>query len=153
MHEAPFVLLAVLLGTAFGWRFLGAGAVLWFALIVRLKADQKWPPGLEPKWYRTTIDAALSAIFLSILGGVTLGGIGVIFGFAVGIVWATSSIPLSVKNPKKGAASAAGIQEPERLHLTLQNSPATTKALTITGLASPVLLLLACVLLLATHHN
>jgi hypothetical protein len=151
IHEAPFVLLAVLLAVAFGWRVVAGGAALWFAVALHLEAEQRWPPGLKPKWYRTAIDLAVSSIGLSIAGGVILGGVAVIFGFFLGIVLAVSSIPLSVKNPR----AATGIRgaEPERLELTLQNSPGTAKALTVAGFASPIVLLLVCVLLLATHHK
>jgi hypothetical protein len=69
-----------------------------------------------------------------------------------GIVLAIYSIPLSVKNPKAGDATGASHAEPERLGLTLQNSPGTAKALTIAGFASPAVLLLVCVLLLLSHR-
>jgi hypothetical protein len=152
MHEAPIVGLVVLVGVLISWRVVAGVAVLWLSFPLRYKAEQKWPPGLKPKWYRTAIDMAVSSVVLAILGGVILGGIGVIFGFFLGIVFALSSIPLSVKNPKAGEAAPAGAPEPERLELTLQNSPRTAKALTIAGLASPVVLLLICVLLIVTHR-
>jgi hypothetical protein len=152
LHEAPFVLLAILLGVAFGWRVVAAGAALWLAFPLHLKADQRWPPGLKPKWYRTATDLAVSSIGLSILGALILGGFGALFGFVVGISLALSSIPLSVKNPSRGRVTETEHLEPDRLPLTLQNSPATAKALTIAGFASPALLLLVCVLLLLAHH-
>jgi hypothetical protein len=152
MHEAPIVLLAILLGVAFGWRAIAAAATAWLAFVLHLKAERKWPPGLKPAWYRTTIDVTVSSIGLAIVGGVLFGGLGTIFGFVAGVVFAISSIPLSVKNPKAGATTKAGDVEPKRLELTLQNSPGTAKALTIAGFASPVVLLIACVLLLLSHR-
>jgi hypothetical protein len=151
MHEAPIVLLAILLGVALSWRAIAAAAAAWLAFVLHLKADRKWPPDLKPAWYRTTIDVTVSSISLSIVGGLLFGGIGAIFGLVGGVVFAISSIPLSVKNPKAGLTKVGGV-EPDRLGLTLQNSPGTAKALTIAGFASPAVLLLACVLLLLSHR-
>ena len=73
---------------------------------------------------------------------------GATIGFGMGLASALGSIPLSVKNPKAGALSDAGEREPDRLPLTLGNSPGTARGLTIAGFALPVALLFACVLLL-----
>jgi hypothetical protein len=152
MHEAPIVVLAILIGVALGWQVVAAAGALWLAFVLHLKAERKWPPGLKPARYRKTIDLAVSSVGLSIVGGLLFGGIGTIFGFVAGLVLAISSIPLSVKNPKAGDATGARHAEPERLGLTLQNSPGTAKALTIAGFASPAVLLLVCVLLLLSHR-
>jgi hypothetical protein len=148
MHLAPIVLLAVLLGVGFDWRGVALVAALWLALPLRMAADRKWPPGLKPKWYRTTIDLVVSSIAYAVVGYIVYGGEGATIGFYMGLVSAIASIPLSVKNPKAGRLTNTGEPEPDRLPQTLQNSPGTVKVLTIAGFALPVVLLLACILLL-----
>src|SRR5690349_8390599 len=146
MHVAPIVLLVVLLGVGFGWRGVALVAALWLAFPLRLAAERRWPPALKPRWYRTTIDLAVSSVAYAIVGYVIWGGAGATIGFGMGLASALGSIPLSVKNPKAGALSDAGEREPDRLPLTLGNSPGTARGLTIAGFALPVALLFACVL-------
>jgi hypothetical protein len=96
----------------------------------------------------------VSSVVFAVAGGALFGGLGAIFGFFLGIASALSSIPLSVRNPQAVTKTGAGEpHHPDRLPLTLQNSPGTARALTFVGFASPLVLLLVGVLLLVTHHK
>src|SRR5690349_11871413 len=102
MHLAPIILLVVLLGVGFGWRGVALVAALWLAFPLRMAAERKWPPGLRPRWYRTTVDLFVSSIAYAVVGYVAFGGEGATIGFFMGLVSAIASIPLSVKNPQAG---------------------------------------------------
>ncbi|HXY82045.1 MAG TPA: hypothetical protein VEH55_11805 [Gaiellaceae bacterium] len=93
MSYLPFVAVLVLIGYFFSWRF--PVAVIACMSVVSYRAlRQGHRPALRGRG-RTTAEVLAFALLGSIVGGLLFGGMGVIFGFAIGFIARLAEVPIT----------------------------------------------------------